>query len=87
MTSKPTCDSVIQSAGSLIESNKAWTLNHEIASILGGMIRTRIVTDSDLIGALSKAASPLKILSVMQDVVNGALDDIHTALSSGGPID
>lgn len=87
MTSKPTCDSVIQSAGSLIESNKAWTLNHEIASILSGMIKNRITTDSDLISTLSKEASPLKILSVMQDVVNGALDDIHTALSSGGPID
>lgn len=87
MTSKPTCDSVIQSAGSLIESKKAWTLSHEIASILSGMIKTRIAADSDLIAVLSKEASPLKIRGVMQDVVNGALDDIHTALSSDGRID
>ena len=86
MTSKPTCDSVIQSAGSLIESKKAWTLNHEIASILGSMIKTRIITDSDLIGTLSKEQSPVKILGMMQDVVDGVLYDIHNALSSGGRI-
>lgn len=76
-----------QKAATLIDAKKAWTLSHEIASILGGMIRTRIATDSDLITTLSKEQSPLKILGMMQDVVNGALGDIHRALSSGGPID
>lgn len=71
----------------MIETEKAWTLNHEIASTLNGMIKNRITTDGDLIAVLSKEASPLKILGVMQGVVDGVLEDIHTALSSGGPID
>ncbi len=71
----------------LIEAKKVWTVNHEITSVLGDMVKTRISTDSDLIAMLSKEQAPLKIQGMLQDVVDGVLGDIQRALSSGGSID